>query len=83
MSPKEYEDFIWLLANQCIELMQTREKSLTPAIALDVLAIAYLGLVRNNPGLRSVARDQLNEVAKLCSQTPIDEPITHPTSPIH
>lgn len=68
MSPKEHEDAIWKLAREVILMMAGKEKAITPEMSLDVLALAYMGLVRSNPRLRTAARKQLKTVAKLCDQ---------------
>ena len=83
MSLKEHEDAIWKLAREVVWMMAGKEKAITPEMSLDVLALAYMGLVRSNPRLLTAARKQLETVLEVCDQIPMGEPITHPKSPIH
>lgn len=78
MSPKEHEDAIWKLAREVILMMAGKEKAITPEMSLDVLTLAYIGLVRSNPRLLTAARKQMEKALELCGRAPTGGPMPHP-----
>ena len=62
MEQKEHYDAIFNMAREVIILMAGKDGDITPEMAFNVLAIAYITLVRSHPEFLESARSQLENV---------------------